>query len=281
MRPTLTAISRFPVKSLRGESLTEATVEPWGLAGDRRWMVVDDSGEAITAREVNSMLLLRPRLLPGGLVVEAAGRVDLQVPEPAGPSRMVSVHGKPLPAVPAGAHADVWFSDVLGCSAQLVFLDDPTARAVNPAFGLPDDRVSFADGYPLLLTTQASLSALNALVAEGPNSSLAPLPMTRFRPNLVVDGTAAWDEDGWRRIRIGDAVFRAPKGCERCVMTAVDPYTAARSHEPIATLARHRRYDGLTWFGMNLIPDAPYPTLRVGDELEILDAVAEPDGPPR
>ena len=105
--------------------------------------------------------------------------------------------------------------------------------------------------------------------------------MSRFRPNLVVAGHPAWSEDGWRRIRIGDAVFRAVKGCERCVMTTVDPETAARGKEPIATLARHRRFDGLTWFGMNLIPDTTGVTVRVGDPVEILESVDPASGPPR
>ena len=280
MRATLTAINRFPVKSLRGEALDEIVVEPWGLAGDRRWMVVGDDGEAITAREVNRMLLLRPRLVPGGLAIEAEGHPDLEVAEPTGSARPVTVHSNPLVAVPA-EEADRWLTAVLGRSAQLVFLADPTVRPTNPAFSEPSDRVNLADAYPVLVTTESSLSALNDWILEGPGADQGPLPMRRFRPNLVIVGTEAWIEDGWRRIRIGEATFRAVKGCDRCVMTTVDPDTAERGKEPIATLARHRRWDGATWFGMNLIPDAPGAIIRVGDELEILDAVDAPDGPPR
>jgi uncharacterized protein YcbX len=107
--------------------------------------------------------------------------------------------------------------------------------------------------------------------------------MTRFRPNVVVRGAPAWAEDGWRRIRIGDVTFRVVKGCDRCVLTMIDPETLAKTKEPIATLARHRRWDGATWFAMNVIPDAPAAgaTLRVGDPVEILEEVDAPDGPPR
>ena len=280
MRATLTAINRFPVKSLRGEKLDEATVEPWGLAGDRRWMVIGGDGEAITAREVNQMLLLRPRLVPGGLVIEAGGRPDLTVGEPDGSTRPVSVHGNPFVAVPADS-AHEWLTTVLGRPAHLVFLADPTVRPTNPVFSESADRVNLADGYPVLVTTESSLIALNDWILEGPNADQAPLPMRRFRPNLVVAGTEPWVEDGWRRIRIGEATFRAVKGCDRCVMTTVDPDTARRGKEPIATLARHRRFDGATWFGMNLIPDTRDTGLRVGDEVEVLDAVPAPDGPPR
>lgn len=281
VRPTLTAINRFPVKSLRGESLTAVAVEPWGLAGDRRWMVVGPDGEAITAREVNTMLLLRPRLVDRGLVVSADALPPLTVPEPAPDPQPVTVHGRPLVATPAGAEPDAWLTEVLGRPARLVFLDDPTVRPTDPAFSRPDDRVNFADGYPVLATTEASLTALNDWIAAGPQGDQAPMPMTRFRPNLVLTDTPAWAEDGWRRIRVGVAVFRVVKGCDRCVMTTVDPETAARGKEPIATLARHRRFDGSTWFGMNLITDTPGATVRVGDDVEILEAVPAPDGPPR
>ncbi len=105
--------------------------------------------------------------------------------------------------------------------------------------------------------------------------------MTRFRPNVVVSGVQAWAEDDWRRIRIGDAAFRAVKGCARCVLTTIDPDTGVREKEPIASLARIRRWDGKTWFGINLIPDTAGVTIRVGDELEVLESVAPGAGPIR
>jgi uncharacterized protein YcbX len=186
-----------------------------------------------------------------------------------------------LPAALASADAAAFFGKVLGRPARLVYLDDPTRRHPNPAFARPDDYVSFADGYPLLLTTSASLARLNDWIAEGPRADEGPLPMTRFRPNVVVDGAEPFAEDGWRRIRIGAAVFRAVKGSDRCVMTMTDPGDATRTKEPIATLARYRQWDGHTWFGMNLIPDTPGATITIGDEVEILEAVDAPDGPPR
>ena len=141
-----------------------------------------------------------------------------------------------------------------------MYLDDPTRRPTNPAYSLDGDRVSFADGYPLLLTSEESLDALNDWIAEGPRAAEGPVPMRRFRPSVVVSGAPAWAEDGWRRLRIGPVTFRAVKGCDRCVLTTVDPDTAAKGHEPLFALARHRRWDGKIWFGVNLIPDAPAPT---------------------
>ena len=131
------------------------------------------------------------------------------------------------------------------------------------------------------MATEASLAALNDVIAERSEGAHPPLPMTRFRPNVVIAGSEAWAEDDWRRVRIGDAVFRAVKGCARCVMTTIDPDTAVRAKEPIASLARIRRWDGATWFGVNLVPDAADVTIRVGDEVEVLESVPPGAGPIR
>jgi hypothetical protein len=163
----------------------------------------------------------------------------------------------------------------------LVYLDDPTRRPTNPRHTLPGDRVSFADGYPLTLASEDSLAELNRLVAEGPLAHEGPVPMIRFRASVVVRGARPWDEDGWRRIRIGAAVFRVVTGCGRCVLTTTDADTAARGKEPIATLARHRNWDGKTWFAVNLVPDSPGATITVGDEVEVLERRDPADGPQR
>jgi uncharacterized protein YcbX len=278
---TLTGINRHPVKSCRGESLTSAVVEPWGLLGDRRWMIVDETGETVTAREHPRMLLVRPELVDGGLLLRSPDLDELFVAVPAGPSVDVTVFGRAPFAVrvaDAGAHA--WFSKLVGAPVRLVYQDDPRLRPTNPDHTAPGDCVSFADGYPLLLATEDSLTALNALIAEGKYAEQGPLPMRRFRPSVVVAGAPAWDEDHWRRLRIGDAVFRAVKGCARCVMTTADPDTAELGREPLATLVKHRRWDGQSWFAMNLVPDTPGTTIRLGDEVEILER-EESDGPPR
>lgn len=273
----LIGIRRYPVKSCQGHDLQSALVQPWGLDGDRRWMVVDADGAAVTAREVPALLLVAPLIVDGGLTFTAPGRAALVVEAPTAPLVEVSVWGNRVVAALAGPCATQWFSDVVGSAVRLVHLDDPTRRAPNPAYAQAHDRVCLADGYPLLVVNHASLAALDALTpAEAP-----PLSVVRFRPNLVVSGLPAWAEDGWRRVRIGEARFRAVKGCDRCVITTIDPDTLVRGHEPIATLARHRRWDGKTWFGVNLVPDTPDATIQVGDEVQILDEVLHPDGPLR
>jgi uncharacterized protein YcbX len=281
---TLSELRRFPVKSCRGQELETAVVERWGLAGDRRWMLVDDTGETVTAREHPELLLLHPRLrADGGLEVSAPDQEDLVVPRPA-PGRLVdvTVFGRaPFGATPAGHEADAWFSKVLGEAVRLVYADDPNRRQANPAYAGPGVPMHLGDGYPLMLTTEASLAALNELIAAGKRADEGPLPMVRFRPNLVVRGGVAWAEDGWRRLRIGAAELRVVKGCDRCAIPATDEETAERGKEPTYSLARHRRWDGAVWFGMNLVPLTPGATLHVGDEVEVLDQKAATNGPPR
>lgn len=284
---TLTRLRRYPVKSCRGEELETAVVEPWGLRGDRRWMVIDRDAVVRTAREVHRMLTVRPELVEpfdaadGGLQLRALGMPDLFVPTPLEPTGDVRIWSSTVAAASGGAEADAWFSDVLRQRVRLVHLDDPTRRAPNPEFALPGDVVSFADGYPMLLASENSLDVLNDWVAEGPRPDEGPLDIRRFRPNLVVRGAAPFAEDGWTRIRIGEATFRVVKGCDRCVLTTLDPETGEKQMEPITSLARHRRWDGKTWFAANLVPDTPGAVMRVGDEVEILEERDASDGPIR
>jgi uncharacterized protein YcbX len=280
----LTELRRFPVKSCRGEQLEIAVLEPWGLAGDRRWMLVDDTGETVTVREHRKMLLVHPRLrADGGLTVSAPGQPDLDVP-PATGMHLVDVtvfRGTPFQAALADPAAHEWFTEVLGERVRLVRSDDPNRRVADPRFAGPGVPMHFGDGYPLLLTTEASLAALNELIAAGEKSGEGPLPMVRFRPNLVIGGGQPWAEDGWLRLRVGQAEFRVVKGCDRCAIPTTDEATAFRGKEPTYTLARHRRWDGAVWFGMNVVPLTPGATLRVGDDVEVLDSRPTPDGPPR
>jgi uncharacterized protein YcbX len=272
----LTEIWRYPVKSCHGERLTRALVEPWGLAGDRRWMVVNDAGVAVTGREHPRMVMVTPMLDGAGhLTLSYPGMADLTVAVPSGAELVpVSVWSSNLLAAPAGDKAAAWLTDVIGEPARLVYLDDPARRPTNPKYSGPGDRVSLADGYPLLLTAEESLAAVNDWIADGRWAAEGPVPMGRFRPNVVVAGAPAWAEDGWRRLRIGPVSFRNVKGCDRCVFTTVDPDSGAKGHEPLFALARHRRRDGKVWFGVNLIPDIPDAQARAG-----ADALIRPGDP--
>ncbi len=267
----ISEIWRYPVKSMRGERLDTAAVEPWGLAGDRRWMVVDENGSAITSRERPNLILTVPTLSAESLTLDhpRAGRVSV----PVAPGELVSVDvwRNELKATHA-READAFVSEITGQTARLVYLDDPTRRRPNPDRSTDRDRVSLADGYPLLLVSEASMNGLNDWIAEGPRSDEGPLSARRFRPNLVVADSDPWDEDRWRTLTVGGVPFRAVEACDRCVLTTVDPDTAGKGKEPITSLARHRRWDGKTWFGVNLIPDAEG-TIEQDDAVTVLTSV--------
>ncbi|MEV6124035.1 MOSC N-terminal beta barrel domain-containing protein [Streptomyces sp. NPDC052077] len=268
------SIHVHPVKALRSVPLQEAVVEPWGLAGDRRWMLVDDGGRVVTQRERPRLALAAAELLPGGGIrLSAPGLEPLTVPVPkAAETVPVHIFRDTLEAVPAEApEAHAWCSAHLGTDVRLVHMDDPaTRRQVDPAYSRPGETVTFADGFPLLVTTTASLDALNAMIAGGDRPAEGPLPMNRFRPNLVLSGTEAWAEDGWTRIAVGELVARVAKPCGRCVVTTTDQDTAARGKEPLRSLARHRAIEGRLVFGQNLVPER-LGTVRVGDPVQVLE----------
>jgi uncharacterized protein YcbX len=167
--------------------------------------------------------------------------------------------------VDQGAEPAQWLTTFLGAPCRLVRMADDFVRATNPTYSVGlEGQLGFADGYPFLLTTEASLADLNSRMA-------VPLPMNRFRPNIVVTGSPPFAEDGWQRIRIGGITFAVVKPCARCVITTVDQATAATAREPLRTLATFRQVQGKgVMFGQNLIHTA-MGTIRVGDAMDVLE----------
>ena len=233
------------------------------------------------------MVLLHPELREDdGLVVHdlsGSGLEPLSVDVPTGAEHTpVSLFGNtPFLAALASDEAHEWFSKAVGEPVRLVHADDPSRRNANPERTRTVVPMAFADGYPLHLVTEESLDDLNAAIAAGPMADQGPLPMVRFRPNIVVAGAEPWADDGWSRLRIGEGVYRAVKGCARCAIPTTDHETAERFKEPTATMARTRRWDGQVWFGTNLVCDTPGVAIRVGDEVEVLETRDGSDGPPR
>ncbi len=254
----LSEINTYPVKGCRGLTHDGSEVRPWGLDGDRRWMLVDADGVGVTQRDTTALVRVHARPEAGGLRLSAAGHPDLLVPEPVGvpPVQVRTFRRRVLlvDALPAGPTADAWLGQVLDRPVRLVWLAEP-ARHIEPGRKKhdPGDRVSFADAYPVLLTSTASLAALGDWLTE---AGADPVPMARFRPNLVVDGAPAWAEDGWegRELRIGGVAFRAAGPSARCLVTTTDQETGVRGREPLRTLARHRNVDRQLLFGLNLVP---------------------------
>ena len=269
---TVASIHIYPVKAGRAVDLAEAEVQPCGLAGDRRWLVTGPDGQFITQRAEPTLALVGACYdAAGNLHLSAPGQSPLPVAAPAearGAEMLwVRVWRSKVRAAAAGDQADAWFSGYLGRPVRLVHLDDPARRQVDPEFGAPEDRVSFADGYPLLLTSMGSLDELGRWLTE---DAQPVVPMTRFRPSVVVAGSAPWAEDGWRRVQLGPVPFRVAKPCGRCVVTTIDQQTAERGRQPLAMLGRRRRFGQELVFGQNLIPDAAG-TIRVGDPVRVLD----------
>ena len=271
------ALTTYPVKSLGGVDVAEVRVEQVGLRGDRRWAVVDPAGTKVTAREEHGLLGLRAEPVDDGdgIRLLATGVTPLQVvpPRDAAPVA-VAFSGQDL-ARPAGPEADAWLSDRIGRPLRLVWQDDETHRPVRPEMGgEAGDRNSLSDAAPLHVTSESSLARLNdwllETATERGEQPAASLGHDRWRPNVVVDGSEPFAEDSWRSVRIGDVPFRATMICDRCVMTTIDRADLRSAKEPIRTLARHRRWDGATWFGIRLTPVLPLAddaTIRVGDRV--------------
>jgi len=251
--------------------LDESLVEPWGLAGDRRWLLVDEDGRFVSQREEPSLARVVVTPLTGTISVTSAGVPGRQIAAPAagdGANMLkVTVWGSTVLAAATGPEDSAWFSAYLGRPVRLVYLDDPTRRAVDPQYGKDGDVVSFADGYPLLLTSTASLDELGRWLSE---DGAQPVPMTRFRPNAVVTGAPPWAEDHWRRIRIGTVEFRVVKPCGRCVVTTTDQITGKVGSQPLKMLGRRRRFGQQLVFGQNMIPDSRG-VIRAGDQVEVLE----------
>ena len=269
----LTRISVYPLKSGAGLDLDAGDVQPCGLRGDRRWMVIDGDGVCVTARERPRLVRIRARSMGADLRFERDGREPLTVayPHVGSPSVRVWIWGQACSALDAGDAAARWLSDALDKPVRLVAMDERTRRRPDPDCTLPEDEVSFADCYPVLVIGRSSLDDLNTRAPE-------PVSMRRFRPNFVVSGASPYAEDAWRRIRVGPVEFEGVENCQRCELPTVDPRTGIPDpkREPMRTLARYRRRTtGGVFLGQNLVPRGTG-TVRVGDRVEVLEYAPNP-----
>lgn len=253
----LSSLYRFALKSCKAEVLQQASFDELGMTGDRRWMLVDEaSGRFLTQRALPHMSQLSALWnAAGGVTLAAPGFTTLDVPLPENLEhtlRGVTVWRDTLRVPDAGDEAARWVSEFIGKPTRMVHVPADRARFLPSGYGTSEQRVGFADGFPLLLIGQASLDDLSAKIGR-------PQEMLRFRPNLVVEGAEAFAEDGWKRIRIGDIEFQLLKGCSRCILTTIDPATGERNadREPLATLKTYREREGDIWFGQNMVNDGP------------------------
>ena len=264
MRIAVIELWTYPVKALRGVSLTSVQVTPCGFQTDRRWMVVDANGKHLTQREINAMARITAVVQGPNLLLAADDAPDLLVPASQPFSEVaVTVWGSEVRAADCGDVPASWLQDRLGAPCRLVYMTDPRSRPVNPAYGRAGEYVSFADGLPVLLTTMASLADLNTRMANG-------IGMERFRPNLVVDGELPWAEDDWQEVRVGAVSFRVAGSCPRCIVSTNDQVTGVRppGNEPLRALGGFRRDKTGVVFGRYLVP-LEDGSIRVGDTLSV------------
>ena len=272
--PQVSGLFVYPVKSLRGCAVPAADLDVFGLVGDRRFLIVDPAGKFLTQRTVPRMTLITAQLLSGTLTLSAEGAGSVAVPtgsDPTAPLRSVTVwKSEGMQAEDCGAAASAWLSSFLGFSCHLVRVGERFSRANLKPAAQPGDSLAFADACPILVISEASLADLNDRIQENQGE---PVPMNRFRPNLVVAGCAAFAEDTWTRFRIGEAVFRSAGKSDRCIVTTTDQCSGERGKEPLKTLATFRRGEAgstAVYFGVNLIHETKQGTLRIGANLELL-----------
>ncbi|HYC36679.1 MAG TPA: MOSC N-terminal beta barrel domain-containing protein [Usitatibacter sp.] len=273
---SVSALNVYPVKGLKGISVTEARATERGLEHDRRWMVVDGEGDFLSQREHPRMATIWTEIDDGRLVLSAPDRDAVEVPiDPTlRATRRVRVWSSVVDAAAVPGPASAWLSDYLGIDCALVYMPEETERESRPEFAGEGRLVGFADAFAYLLLGEASLADLNArLLAKGHK----PLPMNRFRPNLVVSGGAAYAEDTWGDVQVGDALLRTAKACGRCQVTTTDQATGeVRGPEPLATLSSYRNHPEYgPLFGMNLVT-LQAGTVRVGDIVDPLDPHRRP-----
>lgn len=259
----------YPIKSLGGISLQSAEVTTRGLQYDRRWMLVNEHGHFMTQREFANMALLKTAIEEAGIRVIAQSGNNVLVP--------FDIEKKPLHQfavwddICMGQYVndeiDDWFTETLGIKCRLVYMPDDSEREVDQRYAQPGMITSFADAYPFLLIGQASLNDLNKRMA-------LPLPIDRFRPNIVFTGGGAYSEDLMNRIEIAGITFYGAKLCARCVLTTIDQQTAAKAKEPLKTLASYRMKNNKIMFGQNLVHENTG-TISVGDELKVLSQHTE------
>ncbi|MDO9425022.1 MAG: MOSC domain-containing protein [Methylobacter sp.] len=259
----LSGIAVYPVKSLAGISANSWPVTENGFQHDRKWMIIDHNRQFLSQRKLPEMVLIKTALTDKNLILSAPGMEDLSLPIKPVNGQLINstIWHDQCDARSVSKQADQWLSDFLKQDCQLVYQPDEVIRPVDPDYAKPSDKVAFSDGFPFLIISENSLTALN-------NEMQLNLAMARFRPNLVISGCPGYAEDSWREISIGAIDFRLPKPCSRCSIPTIDPETAQTGKEPLITLNRTRKWQNNVYFGQNALHNQ-CGQLSVGDTVHI------------
>lgn len=264
------ALYIYPIKSLGGIELKSSAITPRGLAHDRRWMLVDEKNEFLTQRVYPQMALLKTAIDQEDILIYHSDDPSDLIKVPLQPTQketiIVKVWDDYCEAQYADNEVNEWFSKKLGLACKAVFMPDSSKRKLDGVYALSDEDITgFADGYPLLFISQASLNDLNSRLSE-------PVPMDRFRPNIVLEGTEAYAEDGMKEFTINRTSFYGVKLCGRCIVTTTNQHTGERGKEPLRTLATYRTINNKVCFGQNVISSGSG-KIAVGDTIELVTTV--------
>jgi uncharacterized protein YcbX len=254
----------YPIKSLGGIRLQKANLEERGLQWDRRWMLVDRNGGFLTQRVHASMALLQVELKTDGLLVyhkqDPKQRITIPFSPQSEAKRPVTVWDDTVLGQLVSKEVDEWFSEILDMHCNLVWMPPSTERKIDAKYAVNSESVGFADAMPYLLIGQSALDDLNIRLES-------PVPMDRFRPNLVFSGGPAYIDDTWDKVKIGNARFKITKPCARCVLTTVDQATGQKGKEPLRTLSTYRTVGSKVLFGQNMLL-LEGTSVKVGDQVE-------------
>ncbi|HPH93110.1 MAG TPA: MOSC domain-containing protein [Ferruginibacter sp.] len=263
---TVSQLYIYPIKSLGGISVSEVNSTDRGFEYDRRWMLIDEHNNFLTQREFPAMALLQPALTSDGLRVVGTKQDSdfILIPfTPATNDRIATnIWGVPCTPLHVSDEADKWFSEQLQTQCRLVYMDDDTQVLISESYNINNSLTSFSDGFPILMISEASLDDLNSRASE-------VLPMNRFRPNLVINGAGAFEEDRMKEFMINGVVYYGAKPSARCMITTIDQSSGAKGKEPLMTLSKYRSLNNKIYFGENVIASSTG-IIHVGDELTIL-----------
>ncbi len=259
----VTGLYIYPIKSLRGIEVDSCEVLERGFKHDRRWMIIDSDNKLVTQRTHPHLSQIKVHLRDDAIVASHTGYDDIEIPLMLNEGReeQVTVWNDEVPAIVADEKINDWISSIARMHCRLVFMPEHFERRVNPERARNHENVSFADGYPYLIISEASLEDLNSRMDT-------PLPMHRFRPNIVVKGVEPYAEDNWKDFSIGKVSFYGANPCKRCVFTTIDQETGEKGAEPLKTLATYRREGSEVIFGLNAIASSGG-IIGVGDEVKL------------
>ena len=261
---TVSELFIYPIKSLGGISVSSAKVTRRGFEYDRRWMLVDSANRCITQRELPSMALLQVALSAEGLKVYHKKNKQSQIIIPFIPTSekhvTVQIFEDTCDAIFVSDLIDEWFTQMLSLKCRLVYMPDSSLRMVDKEYGRNNEITSFADAFPFLIIGQSSLDDLNSKLIE-------PLPINRFRPNMVFTGADPYMEDVMEQFTINNIIFFGVKLCARCTIPTINQDDGSKSNEPLKTFASYRQKNNKVYFGQNLLAKG-FGSIKVGDKIE-------------